>query len=185
MGEERLLQRVMFGELVGGKGYSGGQEKDWLVHLKEDMSVFGMKFEGWRKATQKAGRWFRRVEEGAELFMWKWHKAERRRAAKRHAKAAEAPSTVGISTSIFSFVFFFRVFLSSRVTGACPVTTDLIMRVNVKTTNNNTVIQNPHYYSVIIAHSLGLTGHVESSFTHNNSFCRAIYVVVFKGETAP
>ena len=32
------------------------------------MSVFGMKFEGWRKATQKAGSWFRRVEEGAELL---------------------------------------------------------------------------------------------------------------------
>ena len=32
-----------------------------------------------------------------------------------------------------SFVFFPRVFLSSRVTGACPVTTDLIMRVNVRT----------------------------------------------------
>ena len=32
------------------------------------------------------------------------------------------------------FVFFLRVFLSSRVTGACPVTTDLIMRVNVRTT---------------------------------------------------
>ena len=32
------------------------------------------------------------------------------------------------------FVFFPRVFLSSRVTGACPVTTDLIMRVNVRTT---------------------------------------------------
>ena len=86
----------MFGELVGGKGYSEGQEKDWLVHLKEDMSVFGMKFEGWRKAAQKAGRWFRRVEEGAELFMRNWHEAERRRAAERHAKAAAAPSTVGI-----------------------------------------------------------------------------------------
>ena len=28
MGEERVPRRVMFGELVGGKGYSGGQEKD-------------------------------------------------------------------------------------------------------------------------------------------------------------
>ena len=28
MGEVRLPQRVMFEELVGGKGYSGGQEKD-------------------------------------------------------------------------------------------------------------------------------------------------------------
>ena len=47
MGEERRPQRVLFGELAGGKGYSGGQEKDWMAHLKEDMSVFGMKFEGW------------------------------------------------------------------------------------------------------------------------------------------
>ena len=30
------------------------------------------------------------------------------------------------------------VFLSSRVTGACPTTTDLIMRVNVRTTTTIT-----------------------------------------------
>ena len=96
MREERLRKRVMFGELVGGKSYSGGQEKDWLVHLKEDMPVFGMKFEGWRKTAQTAGRWFRRVEEGAELFMRKCHETERRKAAERRAKAAAAPSTVGI-----------------------------------------------------------------------------------------
>ena len=35
-------------------------------------------------------------------------------------------------------VFFSGVFLSSRVTGACPVTTDLIMRVNVRTTTTTT-----------------------------------------------
>ena len=39
MREDRLPQRVMFGELVGGRGYSGAQEKDWMVHLKEDMSA--------------------------------------------------------------------------------------------------------------------------------------------------
>ena len=43
MGQERLPNRVMFGEFVRGKGYSGGQEKFWMDHLKEDMSVFGMK----------------------------------------------------------------------------------------------------------------------------------------------
>ena len=32
MGEERLPQRVMLGELVGGKGYSGGQRRTgWLI----------------------------------------------------------------------------------------------------------------------------------------------------------
>ena len=56
-----------------------------------------MKFKGWRKAVQKAGRWFRRLEEGAELLMRNWHETERRKAAERRAKAAAAPSTVGIS----------------------------------------------------------------------------------------
>ena len=37
-------------------------------------------------------------------------------------------------------VFFPGVFLSSRVTGACPVTTDdLIMRVNVRTTTTTII----------------------------------------------
>ena len=36
----------MFGELVGGKGYSGGQEWDWMKDLEE---AFGIKFEGWRR----------------------------------------------------------------------------------------------------------------------------------------
>ena len=88
MGEERLLQRVTFWEIVGGKGYSGQKEKNRMENLKEDVSVFEMKFEGWRKAAQKAGRWFRRVEEGAELFMRNWHEKERRKAAKRRANAA-------------------------------------------------------------------------------------------------
>ena len=35
-------------------------------------------------------------------------------------------------------VFFPGVCLSSRVTGACPVTTDLIVRVNVRTTTTTT-----------------------------------------------
>ena len=97
MGEERVPQRVAFRELVWGKGYSEGQEKDLMAHLKVDMSVFGMKFDLWRKAAQRAGRWFRRVEEGAELFMRNWHETERRKAAERRAKAAAAPSTVIIA----------------------------------------------------------------------------------------
>ena len=40
-----------------------------MDHLMEDMSVSGMKFEKWRKAAQTEGIWFRRVAEGAELFM--------------------------------------------------------------------------------------------------------------------
>ena len=48
VGEERLPQSVMFGELVGRTGYAWGQgkEKSWVDHLKEDVSVFGVKFKG-------------------------------------------------------------------------------------------------------------------------------------------
>ena len=91
----------MFGGLVGGKGYSEGHENNWMAHLKEDiyMSVVGKKNrKGCRYAAQKAGRWCRRVEEGAELFMWNWYdETERRKTAERRAKAAASPSTIGIS----------------------------------------------------------------------------------------
>ena len=46
VGHERLPQRVMFGGLVGGKGYTGGQEKYWMVRLEEDMSVLGLSSKG-------------------------------------------------------------------------------------------------------------------------------------------
>ena len=49
------------------------------MHRKGDVSILGMKFEGCRKAAQKDGRCFRRVDEGAEFFMRKWLETERRK----------------------------------------------------------------------------------------------------------
>ena len=66
----------MFGEMLGGEGYSGGREWDWMKDLAEDLKVFGIKLKEWREATQKVGRWFRRVEEGV-VFMRKLHKDEK------------------------------------------------------------------------------------------------------------
>ena len=45
MGEERLPRGVILGELIGVKGYSGGQEKDWMLRLEENMTEVGIKFE--------------------------------------------------------------------------------------------------------------------------------------------
>ena len=56
MGEERLPRRMMPGDLVGRKGYSGRQEKGLMVCLEECMTECGMKTTGWRKGAQKAGR---------------------------------------------------------------------------------------------------------------------------------
>ena len=52
MGEERL-PRVMFVEMLGGKGYSGGQEWERMKDLEGDLKAFGIKFEGWCEAAQK------------------------------------------------------------------------------------------------------------------------------------
>ena len=46
MGEERLPKRVMFGEIVGGMGYSEGQEWDWMRYLEENLKEFSIKLEG-------------------------------------------------------------------------------------------------------------------------------------------
>ena len=53
-------------------------------------------------------------------------------------------------------VFFPGVFLSSRVTGACPVTTDLIMRVNVRTTTTTNKVSRSTKY-LCLGTSLGTT----------------------------
>ena len=44
MGEERLPRRVIFGEMLGGKDYSGGQEWHWIEELGEDLKAFGIRF---------------------------------------------------------------------------------------------------------------------------------------------
>ena len=46
----------MFGKVLGGKGYSGRQEWNWMKDLEEDLKAFGIKFEGWREADHKVGR---------------------------------------------------------------------------------------------------------------------------------
>ena len=37
-GEEHPPRNMVFGELVGGKGYSGGQDHDWMVRLTEEIT---------------------------------------------------------------------------------------------------------------------------------------------------
>ena len=68
-----------------------------MVRIEGDMTAFGIKLEGRRKAAREAGRWFRRVE-GAEACMRNWHDAESCRAAGRQAKDAAVPRTVGTNT---------------------------------------------------------------------------------------
>ena len=59
---------VMFGELVGGAGCMGGQEKEWMGCFLDDLRVFGINADQWTTAAQDEGEWRRTTEQGAEHF---------------------------------------------------------------------------------------------------------------------
>ena len=92
MDNERLLRRVMFGQVEGGKVHSGGQEQDWMGCLERDLSLFNLPTEAkhWTLAAKKPGEWFRRVEEAAEQYMKRWFVTEKEQAAKRRALVVQA-----------------------------------------------------------------------------------------------
>ena len=85
MEDARLPRCMMFGELVGGAGCVGGQEKEGIGCFLDDLKVFGINANQWTTAAQGEREWRRTAEQGAECFMAKWIAAERARAGLRHA----------------------------------------------------------------------------------------------------
>ena len=85
MEDTRLPKCVMFGELVGGAGCVGGQEKEWMGCFLDDLRASGINADRWTTAAQDEGEWRRMAEQVAEHFMAKWIAAEKAKAGLRHA----------------------------------------------------------------------------------------------------
>ena len=85
MEDTRLPKCVMFGELVGGAGCVGGQEKEWMRCLLDDLRASGINAHQRTTAAQEKEEWRRMAEQGAEHFMAKWIVAEKTKAGLRHA----------------------------------------------------------------------------------------------------
>ena len=85
MEDKRLSKCVIFGELVGGAGCVGGQEKEWMGCFLDDLRAFGINADQWTTAAQDEGGCRRTAEQGAEHFMAKWIAAEKTKAGLRHA----------------------------------------------------------------------------------------------------
>ena len=85
MEDTRLPTCVMFGELVGGVGCVGSQEKEWMGCFLDDLRAFGINADQWTTAAQDKGEWRRTAEQGAEHFMAKLIAAEEARAALWHS----------------------------------------------------------------------------------------------------
>ena len=84
MEDTRLPKCVMFGEMVGGAGCVGGQEKEWMGCFLDDVRAF-TNADQCTTAAQDEGEWRRTAEQGAEHFMAKWIVAEKTKAGLRHA----------------------------------------------------------------------------------------------------
>ena len=71
---------MMLGELKREKGYSGGQEQDWMGCRKTGTIVFALSY---GRETMDAGReeisgkWLRRVEEAEEHYVKRWFVKEK------------------------------------------------------------------------------------------------------------
>ena len=78
---------MLFGEVDGGKGYSGGHEQDRMDCLERDLALFNLPTEAklWTLEVTKLGEWFRRVEEAAEQYTKRWFVTEKEQKAKRQA----------------------------------------------------------------------------------------------------
>ena len=85
MEDTRLPKCVMFGEIVGGAGCVGGQERVWMGCFLDDLRAFGINADQWATAAQDEGEWRKTAEQGAEHFMAKWIVAEKTKAGLRHA----------------------------------------------------------------------------------------------------
>ena len=55
MEDKRLPKCVMFGEMLGGAGYVGGQEKEWMWCFLEDLRAFGINTDQWTAVAQDEG----------------------------------------------------------------------------------------------------------------------------------
>ena len=76
----------LLGEMVGGAGCVGGQEKEWMgCFLDDDLRAFGINADQWTTEAQDEGEWRRTAEQEAEHFMAKWIAAKKNKAGLRHA----------------------------------------------------------------------------------------------------
>ena len=62
----RLPSCVIFGELVGGAGCVGGQEKERMGCFLDDLRAFGINADQWTTAAQDEGEWRRTADQRAK-----------------------------------------------------------------------------------------------------------------------
>jgi hypothetical protein len=84
MDDSRLPKIMMCGELDAGKRKVGGSEKQWRQCVRDDLKAFEINAESWWMLATCEQEWTTAIEDGATLFMQKWHTKEKEAS---HARA--------------------------------------------------------------------------------------------------
>ena len=93
MPDERLLKKVLYGELQEGKRSQGGQKKRYKDILKASLKDFNIPIESWEQAAQDRTKWRCLINKGASKFEEKRICEAERKRKERKARAKE-PSSV-------------------------------------------------------------------------------------------
>ena len=92
MPDERLLKKVLYGELQEGKRSQGGQKKRYKDNFKSSLKDFSIPTGSWEQAAQDRTNWRCLINEGASKFEAKRiFEAERKR--KERKARAKGPSS--------------------------------------------------------------------------------------------
>ena len=95
MEDTRLPKCVMFGELVGGAGCGGGQDKRWMRCVLDDLRAFGINADQWATAAQDEGEWRSTAEQGGEKFHGEMNHCRKAKAGLR--RAVVCPNVTGMA----------------------------------------------------------------------------------------
>ena len=78
MEDTRQPKCVMFGEMLGGAGCVGGQEKEWMGCFLDDLRAFGINADQWTTTAQDEGEWRRKAEQGGRTFHGKMDRCRKK-----------------------------------------------------------------------------------------------------------
>ena len=85
MEDTRLPKCVMLGEMVGGAGCVGGQEKEWMGCFLDHLRAFGINVDQWTTAASGRGGMAQNGRTRGGTFHGKMDRCRKTKAGLRHA----------------------------------------------------------------------------------------------------
>ena len=118
MPDERLLKKILHGELQVSKRSHGGQKKLYKDTLKASLKYFNIPTESWEQIAQDRTKWQGLIKRGAGEYEAKRSSEAEQKRAQRKARAKASPTELfssDVSCSICNRQFRVKVGLISHL----------------------------------------------------------------------